>query len=138
MKDDSPLTRNEPVDDPALRVVVGKGSAYDLYLTRELQHATIVRAPSSPAVVDVFVGEQADVAAGVRQQLQLDADRLGGLRLLGERFMLIQQAMGIPKARGDEAAQVLRAFVEAAKARGLVDAALARHGVQGASVAPPA
>ncbi|MDR7051133.1 polar amino acid transport system substrate-binding protein [Duganella sp. 3397] len=138
VKDDSPLTHNEQVDDPALRVVVGKGSAYDLYLTRELQHATIVRAPSSPAVVDVFLAEQADVAAGVRQQLQLDADRLGGLRLLGERFMVIQQAMGIAKARGDEAAQVLHAFVEAAKARGLVDAALARHGVQGASVAPPA
>ncbi|KQQ40094.1 ABC transporter substrate-binding protein [Duganella sp. Leaf126] len=139
VRHDAPITSNDQVDDggnPPLRVVVGQGSAYDLYLTRTLKHATIVRAPSSPAVVDVFLAQGADVAAGVRQQLQHDAARLGGLRLLDERFMVIEQAMGLPKARGDDAAQVLRTFVETMKARGMVDAALARHGVQGASVAP--
>jgi polar amino acid transport system substrate-binding protein len=138
VRDDSPITANAQVDDAANRVVVGHGSAYDLFLTRELRHAAIVRAPSSPTVVDVFVEQGAEVAAGVRQQLEADAARRGGLRLLDQRFMVIQQAMGVPKVRGEAAAQVLRQFVEAHKVSGFVEAALARHGVKGASVAPAA
>lgn len=138
VRDDSPLTRNDDVDRPGTRVVVGQGSAYDLHLTRALRHATIVRAPTSPAVVDAFVAEQADVAAGVKQQLEADARRLPGHRLLPGRFMVIEQAMGLPKQRGEPARAALAAFVEAMKASGFVAAALARHGVQGASVAPPA
>jgi polar amino acid transport system substrate-binding protein len=78
------------------------------------------------------------VAAGVRQQLEADAARRGGLRLLDQRFMVIQQAMGVPKMRGEAVAQVLHQFVEAHKVSGFVEAALARHGVKGASVAPAA
>jgi polar amino acid transport system substrate-binding protein len=52
--------------------------------------------------------------------------------------MVIQQAMGCPRSRGPEAAQVLAAFVEDMKASGFVQQALARHGIQGASVAPAA
>jgi polar amino acid transport system substrate-binding protein len=118
--------------------VVGKGSAYDLYLSRTLQHAQILRSPTSPTVVDTFLEQGAEVAAGVKQQLEADARRLGGMRLLGERFMLIQQAMGTPKSRGGEAAAFLAGFVEAMKAGGFVAAALARHGIEGASVAPAA
>jgi polar amino acid transport system substrate-binding protein len=136
VRDDSPLQSNDEVDRSGQRVIVGQGSAYDLYLTRELKAATIERAPTSPAVVDHFVAVQADVAAGVRQQLEADAARLGGLRLLPGRFMVIQQAMGVPLSRGEAAAQELAAFVEEAKASGLVAQALARHGIQGASVAP--
>ncbi|GKS75910.1 ABC transporter substrate-binding protein [Acidovorax sp. SUPP950] len=137
VRDDSPLRDNEAVDRPGHRVVVGKGSAYDLYLSREMKAATLVRAPTSPAVVETFLAEGADVAAGVKQQLQADAQRLGGgLRLLPGRFMVIQQAMGLPKGRGAAAAGVLHAFVEEAKASGFVQAALERHGIQGASVAP--
>ena len=138
VRDDSPITGNAQVDDAANRVVVGKGSAYDLYLTRELRRAAIVRSPTSPTVVEVFLEQGAEVAAGVKQQLEADAARHGGLRLLDQRFMVIQQAMGLPKVRGAEAAQVLRDFVERMKASGFVDAALARHGVKGASVAPAA
>ncbi|HEY1392522.1 MAG TPA: ABC transporter substrate-binding protein, partial [Methylibium sp.] len=108
----------------------------DLFLTRELHHARILRAPTSPAVVDFFVEQRADVAAGVRQQLQADAQRIPGLRLLDGRFMLIQQAMGVPKRQGPQAAAFLSAFVEDAKASGFVAQALARHRIQGASVAP--
>src|SRR5699024_9142072 len=97
--DASPLQDNSEVDQPGTRVAVGKGSAYDLYLTRELRHAEIVRAPTSPAVVDVYLEQELDVAAGVKQQLELDAGRVGGLRLLPGRFMVIQQAMGLPKGR---------------------------------------
>jgi polar amino acid transport system substrate-binding protein len=136
VRDGSPLLDNAEVDQAGRSVVVGKGSAYDLFLSRELRQATIVRAPSSPAVVDYFVEHQADVAAGVKQQLQADAQRIGGLRLLPGRFMVIQQAMGLPSSRGLAAAAWLAGFVEQMKATGFVAEALARHGIQGASVAP--
>jgi len=136
VRQDSPLQSNDDVDRPEHRVTVGKGSAYDLYLTRTLTQADIVRAPSSPAVVDVFLAENADVAAGVKQQLQADAQRLPGLRLLPGRFMVIQQAMGVAKSRGPEAAAYLSQFVQDMKATGFVAQRLAQHHIQGASVAP--
>ncbi len=132
----SALTSNDEVDQPGVRVAVGQGSAYDLFLSRELQHAEIVRAPTSPAVVEMFVAQQLDVAAGVKQQLQADLPRYPGHRLLPGRFMVIQQAMGTPKSRGTEAAAVLSQFVEEMKSSGFVADALHRHGIQGASVAP--
>jgi len=136
VREGSPLRSNDDVDRTGHVVVVGQGSAYDLHLSRELKHAAIVRAPTSPTVVDTFVAQGADVAAGVKQQLEADAARIGGLRLLGERFMVIRQAMGLPKTRGKDAAEYLERFVEEMKAGGFVAAALARHGIRGASVAP--
>jgi len=138
VRDDSPLQQPDEVDRPGTRVVVGKGSAYDLFLTRELKHADIVRAPTSPTVVDTFLEQEVDVAAGVRQQLEADAARLGGMRLLPGRFMVIQQAMGVPKSRGEAAARLLHDFVEEMKASGFVADAMARHRIAGAAVAPAA
>ena len=132
----SALQANEDVDRPGVRVTVGQGSAYDLFLTRELKQAEIVRAPSSPAVVEVFVVQRLEVAAGVRQQLEADLVRFPGLRLLPGRFMVIEQAMATPSTRGPQAASYLQEFVEDVKASGFVAEALARHGIQGASVAP--
>lgn len=134
--DSSPLRNNDEVDRPGRQIVVGKGSAYDLYLTRELKQVEIFRAPTSPAVVDTFLKQGMDVAAGVKQQLEADAARLGGLRLLPGRFMVIQQAMGLHKTRGDSAARFLSSFVEEMKASGFVARGLERHGIEGASVAP--
>ncbi|MFP3799038.1 ABC transporter substrate-binding protein [Paraburkholderia tropica] len=136
VRDDSPIRSNAQVDDVRHRVAVGKGSAYDLFLTRELKAAEIVRAPTSPTVVQTFIEQQLDVAAGVKQQLEADAAKVGGLRLLDERFMVIRQAMGVAKHRGEAAATELRTFVEEMKRSGFVADALARHGIQGASVAP--
>jgi len=138
VRQESPLKSNDEVDQAAHSVVVGKGSAYDLYLTRALKEARIVRAPTSPSVVDTFLAEGADVAAGVRQQLEGDAQRLGGLRVLPGRFMEIRQAMGLPKSRDAAAARHLAAFVESMKASGFVADALKRHGIEGAAVAPVA
>jgi polar amino acid transport system substrate-binding protein len=134
----SPIHRNEDVDRDGVRLAVGKGSAYDLFLSRELRHATIVRAPTSQAVTDLFVAQNLDVAAGVKQQMQADAKRVPGLRLLEGRFMVINQAMGTPRGRDAAGAQYLRDFVEAMKASGFVAQALARHGIDGAAVAPAA
>ena len=133
----SPIQSNEEVDRPGTRVVVGQGSAYDLFLSRELKQATIVRAPSSQTVVPQYGQQGLEVAAGVRQQLEADQTQHPGHRLLPGRFMVIQQAMGLPQSRGEAASQHLAQFVEAMKASGFVAEAMRRHGIQGASVAPP-
>lgn len=138
VRHDSPLQSNDEVDRPGTRVVVGQGSAYDLFLSRTLQHATLERAPSTPAVVPHFLATGAEVAAGIRQALQADAQRLGGLRLLPGRFMVIEQAMGCRAAQGEAARAALAAFVEHAKATGRVAELLQRHGITGAVVAPAA
>ncbi|QBR03028.1 ABC transporter substrate-binding protein [Paraburkholderia pallida] len=138
VRDDSPVRNNAQVDEPHNRVAVGNGSAYDLFLTRELKAAQIVRAASSPTVVQTFLEQGLEVAAGVKQQLEADARKTPGLRLLSERFMVIRQAMGVAKGRGPRAAAVLGEFVEAMKVSGFVAASLARHGIEGASVAPVA
>ena len=130
VRDASPLVANDEVDQRGRTVVVGKGSAYDLFLTREIGHATIVRAPTSQAVVDTFIAQRADVAAGVRQQLEGDARRVGGLRLLPGRFMVIQQAHGDTEGagrggsglsrrlrRGDEGERIRRRVAGAARHR---------------------
>ncbi len=133
----SPIRQNAEVDRDGIRVVVGKGSAYDLYLTRELKHARLVHAPTSPAVVDTMLAQSIEVAAGVRQQLEADARRLSGVRLLDGRFMVINQAMAAPRGRA-AGIRYMADFVEEMKASGFVAEALRRHRIEGAAIAPPA
>ncbi len=135
VKQDSALTDNAQVDQPGNRLAVGRGSAYDLFLTREIKHATLVRFNSSQEVVDGFMSQALEVAAGVKQQLEADAKRVPGLRLLPGQFMEIRQAIGAPKGR-EAAGEYLLAFIEELKAAGFVAAALKRHGIEGAAVAP--
>ncbi|MFC3337895.1 ABC transporter substrate-binding protein [Paracandidimonas soli] len=134
--DGSPLQSNEEVDKEGTTVTVGKGSAYDLYLSRTLKNASIERAPTSPAVVSYYLEHGHDVAAGVRQQLEADAAKHAGLRLLPSHFMVIRQAMGMNRSRGEAAIRYLSQFVEEMKASGFVAQAMKRHGIQGAAVAP--
>jgi polar amino acid transport system substrate-binding protein len=133
----SPIASNADVDREGVRVVVGAGSAYDLFLTRNVKHAKIVRAPTSPAVTDLFIAQKLEAAAGVRQQLEADARRIPGLRVLAGRFMVINQAMGTPRGR-DAGAKYLREFIEEMKSSGFVADALERHAIEGATVAPRA
>jgi len=135
VRDGSPLRSNGEVDRPGRRIAVGKGSAYDLYLTRHIKQAELVRAPTSPKVVDFFLAENLDVAAGVKQQLEMDAQRVGGVRLLPGRFMVINQAMASQKGKA-AGARYVREFVEEMKASGFVAQALERHHIQGAALAP--
>lgn len=134
---DSPIRGNGEVDRDGVRVAAGRGSAYDLYLTRELRHAQIVRAPTSGAVVDTMLAQHLDVAAGVRQQLEADAQRVPNVRVLDGGFMVINQAMATPRGR-PAGARYLATFVEEMKASGFVAEGLRRSGVEGAAVAPPA
>ena len=135
MRQDSPQQHNQDVDRPGTRIAVGRGSAYDLFLTRELKSASLVRAPTSPAVTDLFLAQNLEVAAGVKQQLEADAKRVGGVRLLPGRFMVIEQAMSVPKGRVASQAW-LSGFIDEMKASGFVASALQRHGIEGAAVAP--
>ena len=134
---DSPLRAVEDVDRPGLRVAVGRGSAYDLFLTRALRHAEIVRAPTSPAAIEAFRRDGLDAAAGVKQPLVEYARSHPDTRVVPGRFMAIEQAVGIPQGR-DAALPWLRAFVEEMKASGLVARALAESGQADAEVAPAA
>ena len=132
-----PPRAHRRADPPGRTSAVGAGSAYDLFLKRELKAATLVRAPTSPAVVDFFMVQNLEVAAGVKQQLEMDAKRVPGLRLLDGRFMVINQAIGTPRGR-EAGAKYLREFVEEMKASGFIAQALARHGIEGAAVAAAA
>jgi polar amino acid transport system substrate-binding protein len=135
---DSPIRHNDEVDRPGVRIAVGPGSAYDLFLRRHLQHATLVNAPGSDSVVAHFLQQGLEVAAGIRQPLEAAARQHPGLRVLPERFMAIEQAMGTPRVRGEAGVAWLREFIEEMKAGGFVAQALQRHGIEGAAVAPPA
>ena len=132
----STLMENADVDRVGTRVGVGSGSAYDLFLTRELKAAQIERVLHAEEVVRALQAGRIDVAAGIRKQLATLAQADTALRLLPGRFMVIQQAMGMPAGRGADAETFLSAFVDEMKASGFVAEALARHGVDGASVAP--
>jgi ABC-type amino acid transport substrate-binding protein len=136
VKANSPLTDNAQVDQAQHRVVVGKGSAYDLFLTRALKEAQLVRAPTSPQVVSFFLEGGYEVAAGVKQQLESDAQKADGLRLLPGRFMVIEQAMGQPQGASPAARDALAKFVAEMKANGFIRDSLLRHQIQGATIAP--
>lgn len=136
VRDASPVTAIEEVDRIDHRIVVGKGSAYDLYLTRTLERAELVRAPTSPRVVEHFLEHDLEVAAGVRQQLELGVRENPGLRLLPGRFMTIEQAMGVAKGRDPAVIEFLASFIEEMKAQGVVAKLMLRHGIEGATVAP--
>lgn len=137
VRNESPLKANEEVDRTGIRVAAARGSAYDLYLSRELKNGKIVHAATSQSVADTFLAQNLEAAAGVKQQLQMDAARIPGMRLLPGRFMVINQAMGTPISRA-AAGEYLKAFIEEMKASGFVAASLSRHGIQGAEVAPAA
>ena len=131
----SPLRAIDDLDRAGVRIVVGRGSAYDLYLTRSLARAELVRVPTSAEAMDVFVRDRLEAAAGVKQSIVAYAGTHPGLRVIPGRFMVIEQAVGLPKAR-DGAAAYVRAFVEEMKASGFVAAALAASGQADAAVAP--
>jgi len=131
---DSALKTVGDVDRAGVRVGVNKGSAYDLFLTRTLKAAQLVRGESG---IDLFVNDKLDAAAGVKQPLVEYAKTNPAVRVMDGRFMEIQQAMGTPHGR-DAGAKYLRRFVEEMKASGFVADALKRSNQPDAAVAPPA
>ncbi|WP_426241777.1 transporter substrate-binding domain-containing protein [Nocardioides sp. LHG3406-4] len=121
----SDLTTPADVDRAGVRVGVKRGSAYDLFLTRTLQHATLVRGDEG---VDVFRADGLEVAAGIRQPLAAYVEAHPDLRLVDERFMQIQQAVGTTLTRRPETVRFLSGVIEELKASGFVADALSRSG----------
>ena len=134
---DSRIQAIADVDRPGMRIAVAARSAYDLYLTRNVQNAELVRVAGLNASYDLFVNEKLDALAGLRPRLMSDVEKLPGARLLDGKFTAVQQAIGTPRDR-ETGAAFLRDFVEEAKASGLVGQFIERHQVKGLSVAPPA
>lgn len=135
VRNESPLRENAQVDRLGTKLVVGEGSAYELFLSRTLQQARLIKVPTSEAVVQELLSRpDAHAAAGVKQQLQADAARLGGVRLLPGRFMVIQQAMAMRRGGTPPATALLDTFIAEQIRSGSVAQALARHGIEGASV----
>jgi polar amino acid transport system substrate-binding protein len=123
------------VDRPGIRIAVSARSAYDLFLSRNLKHAQLVRAEGIPASYELFVSQKLDVLAGLLPRLSSDVARLPGARVLEGKFTAVQQAVGTPKAR-TQAADWLRGFVTDIKASGLVAQLIERHKARGVTVAP--
>ena len=123
------------IDREGVRVSVSERSAYDLYLTRTLKKATLVRSAGIPASYDTFVAQKLEALGGLKPRLVEDHKRLPGSRILDGQITAVQQAVGAPKGR-DQAAKFLQAFVEEAKSSGLVAKLVQKHNVQGVNVAP--
>ncbi len=132
----SPFGAIDDIDRPGVRIAVADRSAYDLYLTRHLKHAELVRAKGLAAAFDLLLSEKLDVLAGLRPGLIADAEKLPGARILDGRFTAVQQAVGTATANRAGAA-FLRDFVEEAKTSGLVARLIDRHGVTGRLLVAP-
>ncbi|MFO1315142.1 MAG: ABC transporter substrate-binding protein [Burkholderiales bacterium] len=133
----SPLCTVDDVDRPGVRIAVGNGSAYELYLARTIRHAQLVRAPTGPEAIEMFLRDGLEAAAGVKSPLVAFARGRTDVRVMDGRFMAIEQAMGTPKGRV-AGSRYLRGLIEALKASGFVAEGLARSGQRDAIVAPAA
>ena len=133
----SPLREIADVDREGVRIAIPEKSAYELYLTRTLKHAKLMRTKGGDAAFKLFVDEKLEALAGLRPRLVKDHDKLPGSRVIYGRFTAVQQAIGIPKGRVI-GAKYLREFVEDIKASGLVAQTIEKNGVRGLTVAAKA
>jgi polar amino acid transport system substrate-binding protein len=137
VRKDSPLRGLDDFDRKGLRIAVGNKSAYDLYLTRTLKNAELVRVTTSQEAIGEFLARNLDAVAGVKNPLVAVAAKDPGLRVIEGNFMVIGQASGVPRGR-EAAVRYLREFIEEMKASGFVAASLAKSGIADATVAPAA
>ena len=133
----SPLRAVAEVDREGVRVAAPARANYELFLSRSLKRAQLVRAPNADAAIDLLASGTVDALAGLRQALIGLVDKLPGSRMLDGQFMKVPQAVGVPGGR-DAGLAYLRGFVEDAKASGLVARAIEKTGARGVSVAPKA
>jgi polar amino acid transport system substrate-binding protein len=133
----SPLKTIGDVDRDGVRIAAPEKSAYELYLSRSLKRATLVREKGADNAFKRFVADKLDALAGLKPRLVTDQENLPGSRILEGRFTAVQQAAGIPKGRAG-AASYLRDFIEDVKATGLVARTIEKNNVRGLTVAPKA
>ena len=133
----SPLQAIAEVDRTGIRIAITAKAAYDLYLTRTLQHATLTRAAGADATFKLFLAEKMDALAGLKPQLEMYQEKLPGSRILEGRFTAVQQAAGTPKGHA-AGARYLAEFIEDVKATGLVARTIEKNRIRGLAVAPAA
>jgi polar amino acid transport system substrate-binding protein len=133
----SPLRTAAEVDREGVRVSAPARANYELFLSRNLEHARLVSTESNQLAFDMLESGQVEAMAGLTQALHDRLPQLPGARVLEGRFMGVQQSIAVPKGR-DAGLAYLRRVVEEAKASGLVARAIERTGARGVSVAPPA
>ena len=133
----SKITAIDQVDRPGIRIAVSARSAYDLWLERNIKHATVLRVEGGAGALATFRDQGLEALAGLRPGLLTDVEKLPGARILDGQFTAVQQAIGTQKRNGAGAA-FLREFVEEAKASGLVARLIEQHKVRGLSVAKAA
>ncbi len=131
----SPIKSMADVDKPGIRISVTGRSAYGLWLENNIKHATLERTDTLDSSLEQFLSQKMDVLAGLRPRLLTDIEKVPGGRILDGQFSAVQQAVGTPK-KNQKAAAFLTAFVEEAKRTGLVASFIAKHNVNGLSVAP--
>lgn len=129
----SALRRIAEVDHDGVRIAVPEKSAYELYLTRSLKHATLVREKSADQAFKRYLDDKLDALAGLRPRLLAECEKQPGSRILEGKFTAVQQAAGTPKGRS-AGARFLREFIEDAKNSGFVAQSIEAHGVRGLSV----
>ncbi len=130
----SPLKRVEDVDAPGNRIAVMGRAAYGLWLENNLKHAELVRGDTMDAALEMFQAQGLEALAALRPRLNTDREAMPGARILDGKFSAVQQGVGTPIANA-EAAVWLQEFVDEAKASGLIADLIAKHHVQGLSVA---
>ena len=133
----SALQHADDVDRDGVRIAGYARSAYDLWLVRNIKHATLVHVPCFDAAWDLFCSQGLEALACLKPKLLTDQEKFPGSRILPGYFMTVQQAVGTSK-KNPEAAAFLAAFVEEMKAGGKVAAWIDKHKSAGLSVAPAA
>jgi polar amino acid transport system substrate-binding protein len=134
VRESSKLRAISDMDREGLRIAVGAKSAYDLFLTRTLQRATLIRTENTGAAMKELLADKADAVAGIKQMLLDQTGSVSGLRLIDGRFTAVQQAIGTPRGR-DEAAKYLKRFVEDIRSSGFLASTIQQNSARGLTIA---
>jgi polar amino acid transport system substrate-binding protein len=135
----SPIRSVADVDRAGIKVGVTAGDAADLFLTRALKAATLIRnATGSMDIAAKWLADGTVDAYGTNRARLTDlAARNPGYRLLPDNFYGVEQS--VVAARGNAALiEAANRVIAEAKASGLIATSIAQAGLVGVDVAPAA
>lgn len=126
----------DAADQRGVKIAVPERSAPDLFLSRNLKAAEIIRVPGgADAAIEVLRSGRADAYAENAHMLSLYSEKLPGSRVLQGRYTVIQHAVATTKGRL-AGAEFVKEFVEQSKRDGTVRDAIAQAGLRRTDVAP--
>jgi polar amino acid transport system substrate-binding protein len=131
----SPIRTLADVDRPGTRVVGVENTASSRAAQRYLKNVTVGLVKSTDEGFELLRGGKVDVTGGSRESLQVLAGLLPGSRVLDGGYLNSYVAVAVPKGR-PAALAYASAFVEEAKASGLVRRSLDSFGMQSAMIPP--